>query len=104
MVHMAMLEEEDELEVVPELPVYHLPQEWLLLVSNEECLDRWLDGQSTLEGLTPGTPFRSVLSQYDSVRLRWLVKVRHDIASFGDVLVCRNHGISLAKVACPCAD
>ena len=34
-----MLEEEDELEVVPELPVYHLPQEWLLLVSNEECLD-----------------------------------------------------------------
>ena len=61
-------------------------------MSNEECLDRWLDGQSTLEGLTPGTPFRRVLSQYDSVRLRWLVKVRHDIASFGDVLVCRHHG------------
>jgi len=40
MVHMVML------EVVPEPPVYHLAQEWLLLVSNEVCVDRQLDGQT----------------------------------------------------------
>ena len=102
MAHMAILE--NELEAVPDLPVY-LPQEWL--VGNGESLDRWLDSQDTLEGLTPGTPFRSILSRYDSVRLRWLVKFRRDISSFGDVLVCRHHGwyflgqggVSLRRVA-----
>ena len=87
MAHMAILE--DELEAVPEVLAY-LPEAWLQ--GDMQALDLWLGDQNTLEGLTPGTPFRSILSRYDSVRTRWLHKVRHDIASFGDVLVCRHHG------------
>ena len=99
MAHMAILE--DELEDVPEVPVY-LPEEWLQ--GDMDSLNLWLDDQSTLEGRTPGIPFKSALSQYNSVQTRWLVKVWPKISSYGDVLVNGHHGwyflgVSLRRAA-----